>query len=105
MVMTSAHGAADQLQRDELARAAEAFGPELLTFATHHNPEVRAVVAARKDCPVSAFIALGYDHAPEVLHALLANSATPSSVVRKLADHRDPQVSEAATQRLRNSWL
>lgn len=105
MVMTSAHGAAEQVHKSQLERAAEVTGPELLTFAAHQDPDVRAVVAARIDCPVSAFISLGYDHSPQVLQALLVNSATPASVVRKLADHRDPQVSEVAIQRLRNSSL
>lgn len=103
--MASTHSAADQVHQEELSRASEVDGPELLTFAAHRDPSVRAVVAARPDCPVSAFISLGYDHSPEVLEALLANPATPSSVVRKLADHRDPHISEAATQRLRNSTL
>lgn len=105
MVMGTMPGGAAQLQGSEVARAREVTGPDLLTFAAHHDPEVRAVVAGRQDCPMSAFIALGYDHSVEVLQALLANPAAPSSVVRKLADHRDPQVSEVAAQRLRNSSL
>lgn len=104
-VMASTHGAADQAQEAPLARAAEVTGPELLTYAAHSDSEVRAVVAARPDCPISAFISLGYDHAPEVLRALLENPATPASVVRKLADHREPSVSDVAIQRLRNSSL
>lgn len=104
-MMASAQGVTHQDQQVDLARATEVTGPELLTFAAHHDPDVRAVVAARHDCPMSAFISLGYDHSPEVLKALLANSATPSSVVRKLADHRNPDVSEVAIQRLRNSSL
>lgn len=101
----STQDAADQAQAAPLVRAAEVTGPELLTYAAHAEAEVRAVVAARADCPMNAFIALGYDHSPVVLHALLANRATPASVVRKLADHRDPHVSEVAIQRLRNSSL
>lgn len=104
-VMAPTQGAADQAQDVSLARAAEVAGPELLTYAAHSDSEVRAVVAARADCPMSAFISLGYDHAPEVLHALLENPATPTSVVRKLGDHRDPSISGVAIQRLRNSSL
>lgn len=104
-MMASTQGVTGQRQQEDLERAAEVSGPELLTFAAHRDPNVRAVVASRQDCPVSAFISLGYDHSPQVLQALLANPSTPSSVVRKLADHRDPQVSDAASQRLRNSWL
>jgi len=104
-VMASTQDAADQIQEAPLARAAHVTGPELLTYAAHPDPDVRAVVAARSDCPMSAFISLGYDHAPEVLHVLLKNPTTPASMVRKLADHRDPHVSEVAIQRLRNSSL
>ena len=102
---TSTQGAASQAHEVAIARAGDVTGPELLTYAAHHNAAVRAVVASRPDCPVSAFISLGHDHAPEVLQALLANPATPTSVIRKLADHRDAEVSEPAIQRLRNSSL
>lgn len=105
MSASSVQGAAQQAQQSSLARAAEVTGPELLTHAAHADPAVRAVVAARADCPMSAFISLGHDHDVAVLAALLANPTTPTSVIRKLADNRDPQVSELAIQRLRNSSL
>lgn len=101
----STQDAADHVQGELLARAAEVTGPELLTYAAHSDARVRATVARRADCPMSAFISLGYDHSLEVVRALLDNPATPTSVVRKLADHRDPDVSEVAIQRLRNSSL
>lgn len=104
-MMASAQGSADQAQESALVRAREITGPELLTYAAHQDPTVRAVVASRPDCPVSAFISLGYDHAREVLLALLANPATPATVIRRLADHRDPEISDPAIQRLRNSSL
>ena len=102
---SSTQGSAAQAQESATVRAGEITGPELLTYAAHQDPAVRAVVASRLDCPMSAFISLGHDHAPEVLEALLANPSTPTSVVRKLADHRDSQISEVAIQRLRNSSL
>lgn len=105
MSASSVQGVVGQAQESALVRAAQVTGPELLTYAAHQDPAVRAVVAARADCPVSAFISLGHDYDVEVLGALLANPATPASVIRKLADHRDPRVSDAAIQRLRNSSL
>lgn len=76
----------------------------LLPFAVHRSARVRAAVAARKDCPIGALISLGHDHDQSVLEAVLRNVRTPSSVVRGLADHRDPRVADLAVQRLRNSY-
>jgi hypothetical protein len=53
---------------------------------------------------MAALISLGHDSRPEVLEALLRNAKTPSSVIRALADHRNPTIAEAAVQRLRNSF-
>ena len=62
------------------------------------------VCGARTDCPAGALISLGHDYDASVLRALLGNPRTPSSVVRRLADHRDLAIADAAVQRLRNSF-
>lgn len=82
----------------------EITGNALLPFATHRAAAVRAAVAGRSDCPVAALTSLGFDYDRSVLEALLRNPTTPSTVVRKLADHRDPRVSDLAVQRLRNAF-
>lgn len=99
--LSSAHDA-DQ----DVARAADrdVTGSDLLPYAAHRSARVRAIVAARPDCPMGALVALGHDHDPSVLLALLRNARTPSSVVRALADHRERTVSDAAVQRLRNAF-
>ncbi|SEJ16408.1 Leucine rich repeat variant [Demequina mangrovi] len=79
-------------------------GSELLPLAVHRDAAVRAAVAGRSDCPMGALVSLGHDVNLDVLGALLANPRTPSSVVRRLADHRDPRISGLAVQRLRNSF-
>ncbi|MFV0287521.1 MAG: hypothetical protein ACK5IM_14220 [Demequina sp.] len=86
------------------ARAEDLPHEELLRFAVHRDPQVRATVAGRADTPAGALISLGYDSSPDVLMALLANPRTPSSVVRKLSDHRLSLIAEAAVQRLRNNY-
>ena len=86
------------------ARDPQAQPSDLLPLAAHRESAVRAVVAARPDCPVAALTSLGHDPHLDVLRALLSNPRTPASVVRRLADHRDPRVSEIAVQRLRNSF-
>ncbi|WP_169816411.1 hypothetical protein [Demequina soli] len=91
---------------EDVARAIdpEVSGSELLPLAVHRDPAVRAAVAARADCPMGALVSLGHDASLEVLSALLSNPRTPSSVVRRLADHRDPRISGLAVQRLRNAF-
>ena len=86
------------------AKDPDVTGANLLSLAVHAEPSVRAVVAARVDCPVGALISLGHDHRAEVLLALLTNPRTPSSVVRNLADHRDSKVAMAAERRLRATY-
>ena len=90
----------------DVDRAADAAvtGPDLLVFAVHRSAAVRAAVAARTDCPAGALVSLGHDHDAAVLEALLRNTRTPSSVVRALADHRNPKISGLAVQRLRNNF-
>ena len=85
-----------------MAKDPNVTGADLLSLAVHRDAAVRAEVAQRPDCPVGALISLGHDHREEVLLALIANPRTPSSVVRKLADHRDSAVASAAEVRLRS---
>lgn len=91
---------------EDVARALnpQVAGVDLLPLAVHKSPQVRAAVASRTDCPMGALISLGHDHNVEVLEALIKNMRTPASVIRQLADHRNTKVSEAAVQRLRNSF-
>ena len=99
--LSHAQDASEDLRR---ALDPEVAGSDLMPFAVHRAAEVRAAVAARPDCPIAALTSLGFDHDRAVLEALLKNPRTPSSVVRKLADHRDPRVSDQAVQRLRNTF-
>lgn len=101
MSISPARGASEDLTR---ARDPEVTGADLLRLAVHRSGEVRAAVGSRPDCPVAALVSLGHDHDHAVLAALIANPRTPSSVIRALADHRAPAVSDAAVQRLRNSF-
>jgi hypothetical protein len=99
--LSPARGASEDLLR---AKDPEIAGSDLLPLAVHRDPVVRATVAARTDCPAGALVSLGHDHAPEVLLALISNPRTPSSVIRKLADHRLTHIADAAVQRLRNTY-
>lgn len=101
MGISPARGASEDVVR---ALDPEITGSDLLPLAVHRSPAVRAAVASRADCPMAALISLGHDHDHEVLRALIANPRTPSSVIRKLADHRTVAISDAAVQRLRNSF-
>lgn len=94
-----------QEAREDVVRALDpqVSGPELLRLAVHRDPAVRVAIATRSDCPMGALIALGHDHAVDVLEALIGNPRTPSSVIRNLADHRDSEVARAALERLRTS--
>ncbi|WP_296666528.1 hypothetical protein [Demequina sp.] len=100
-MVVPASGASEDVKR---ALDPEVTGADLLPFAVHREPSVRASVASREDCPMGALVSLGHDSSLEVLSALLANPHTPSSVVRRLADHRDPRISDLAVQRLRNAF-
>lgn len=72
-----------------------------MSLAVHREPDVRAALARREDCPTGALISLGHDHRQEVLLALIGNRRTPSSVLRNLADHHVALVALAAEERLR----
>lgn len=101
---THLRGSSEASEEVMRARDPQVVGPELLALAVHRDPQVRAAVAARADCPPSALISLGHDHQVAVLEALIGNIKTPSSVIRNLGDHRNPTVSGLAVQRLRNSF-
>ncbi len=96
-----ASGASEDVKR---ALDPDVTGADLLPLAVHRDPAVRAAVAVRPDCPMGALVSLGHDSSLDVLSALLENPRTPSSVVRRLADHRDPRISDLAVQRLRNAF-
>ena len=101
MSVSSTRGASEDVVR---ALDPAVTGADLLRLAVHRSSAVRAAVASRTDCPAGALISLGHDHSVDVLEALIGNPRTPSSVIRNLADHRTARVSEAAVQRLRNSF-
>lgn len=88
---------------EEVARALDPniTGVDLLPLSVHRNPEVRAAVASRTDCPMGALLALGHDRSTEVLAALLANPRAPETLVRQLAEHRKPEIRDAAIMRLK----
>jgi hypothetical protein len=100
-MVVPASGASEDVRR---ALDTDVSGQDLLPYAVHRDPSVRAAVAARTDCPMGALVSLGHDSSLEVLGALLGNPKTPSSVVRRLADHRDPRIAGLAVQRLRNAF-
>ncbi|GIG54805.1 hypothetical protein [Demequina activiva] len=101
MGISPARGASEDVAK---ALDPDLASAELLRLAVHRSAQVRAAIASRSDCPVAALISLGHDHDQHVLRALIGNPRTPSSVVRNLADHRVTAISDAAVQRLRNSF-
>ncbi len=90
---------------DDVARALDPHvtGVDLLPLAVHRNPDVRAAVASRPDCPMGALLALGHDRTPEVLDALVKNVRAPETLIRQLAEHRRPEIRDAALARLRRA--
>jgi hypothetical protein len=74
---------------------------ELVHFAAHRNPAVRAVVASRRDCPLASMFALVQDADTRVLHALAANVNAPRSVLQLLAEHKRESVRSIAARRLK----
>lgn len=101
---TPMRGASEAPEDVSRARDLQITGPALLQLAAHRDPAVRAVVAARLDCPPGALISLGHDHHLPVLEALISNPKTPSSVIRNLGDNRNQRIADLAVQRLRNSF-
>jgi len=90
---------------DDIARALDPniTGVDLLPLAVHRNPEVRAAVASRPDCPMGALLALGHDRNPDVLGALVRNGRAPETLIRQLAEHRRSEIRDAALMRLKRN--
>jgi len=74
---------------------------ELVQLASHRSPEVRAAIAARRDCPMATMFALAYDESTLVLEALALNASAPRGVLEVLATHRRETVRGLAGRRLR----
>ena len=91
--------------QDDVARALDpnVTGVDLLPLAVHRDPSVRQAVASRTDCPMGALLALGHDRNTGVLEALVANARAPETLIRQLAEHRKPEIREAAMQRLKRN--
>jgi hypothetical protein len=67
----------------------------MATLAVHKNPDVRAAVAARADCPLGLMISLAHDAKADVRLAVAANERAAFSVLEQLARDRDPRVAKA----------
>ena len=74
---------------------------ELVHLAVHRSPEVRAAVAARRDCPFATMLALVYDSHDDVLEALTVNPNVPRAVLEVLMTHRHEKIRIMSEQRLR----
>ncbi len=74
----------DGVERDRLA-----------ALALHRKPEVRAIVAARGDCPLGLLITLAHDAKADVRVAVAANERAAESVLAQLATDRDARVARA----------
>lgn len=90
---------------DDVARALDpsATFADLLGFCVHPDPAVRAAVASRADSPLGALLALGHDRNIEVLAALVRNPRASETLIRQLAEHRNPDIRDAALMRLKRS--
>lgn len=65
------------------------------TLAAHgrsKNAVVRAIIAARTDCPFGLMVTLAHDPAVEVRTAVAGNSTAVSSVLEHLASDKSPEV-------------
>jgi len=65
-------------------------------LAVHPNTEVRALVAARADCPPGILADLTADRMPEVAGLALLNQSCPSAARVRAATHSDPVVAHTA---------
>jgi hypothetical protein len=95
-------------QTDEgLAQAVDPRTPriDLVHLASHKRAEVRAAVAARRDCPLATMLALVHDREGDVLEALAINPSVPQVVLEALAAHRKDAVRVLAVRRLRYMGL
>ncbi len=91
---------------DDVARALDpsVTGVDLLPLAVHRDPAVRVAVASRTDCPMGALLALGHDRNTDVLAALVRNARAPETLIRQLAEHRKPEIRDAALMRLKRAF-
>lgn len=77
----------------------------IIRLASDVAPAVRAGVARnqRVDLPIELREDLAKDKSPEVVFALIANPATPGSILGKLARGRNREYAMAAKERLQAS--
>lgn len=92
--------------QDDVARALDpnVSGVDLLPLAVHRDPEVRVAVASRTDCPMGALLSLGHDRNVDVLTALVRNARAPETLIRQLAEHKRPEIRDAALMRLKRNF-
>lgn len=90
--------AAQRSRTEDLERAIDpATGSaELVELALHRDLYVRAVVAAREDCPLATLLLLAQDEDARVALAVLDNPHLPPSMLATLAEHRRHAVRDKA---------
>lgn len=74
---------------------------ELVQLAAHRHTEIRAMVAARTDCPLAAMLSLVHEADQRVLEALAANPMSPRAVLEVLVTSKRDAVRALASRRLR----
>lgn len=98
MAITFARNVDDGLARATDPRTARI---DLVRLASHRKPEVRAAVAARRDCPLATMLNLVHDPHLHVLESLALNPSAPRVVLEALASHRRENVRTLVARRLR----
>lgn len=90
-------------RHEDRLRAHDPLTPrsELVQLAGHRDPAVKAVVAARRDCPLASMFALIHESDPRILEALAGNVSAPRSVLQQLSVHKRPEIRDLATRRLK----
>lgn len=90
-------------RHEDRLRAHDPLTPrsELVRLAGHRDPAVKAVVAARRDCPLATMFALIHESDPRILEALVGNVSAPRSVLEQLSVHKRPEIRALATRRLK----
>jgi hypothetical protein len=68
---------------------------ELLPLGGSRSVAVRAIVAARLDCPLGLMVTLAHDHHPDVRCAIASNPSAQRSVLAYLASDRHVEVVRA----------
>jgi hypothetical protein len=53
---------------------------------------------------MGALLALGHDRSSDVLAALIRNARAPETLIRQLAEHKRPEIRDAALMRLKTSF-